>query len=99
MRKLVFLLMLLSAPAAAHDYWEGGEKVDPQTKARCCNGSDTKIIEPKLVKEVTGGFQLLDTNEFIPFERVQPSPDENIYVSRWVSSPKETKCFFYPYSF
>lgn len=95
MRKLVFLLCLIGSPVAAHDYWQNGDKVDPKTKAMCCNGSDTKQFDLSLLKPVEGGFLLLDTKEFIPYERVQPSPDENVWVSRWGG---QTKCFFYPMS-
>ena len=87
---------VVNLPARAHDYWSNGHRVDPITKNLCCSGADTKELDPKLVKAEQGGFRLMDTNEFIPFERVQPSPDNAIWVSRWGCT---SKCFFYPSSF
>ncbi|MBV8184800.1 MAG: hypothetical protein JOY76_08940 [Hyphomicrobiales bacterium] len=48
------------------------------------------------MKQQKGGYLLIDTNEFIPFERVQPSPDNAIWVSRWGGT---SKCFFYPMAY
>ena len=96
MRKLIMIAMLLGSPAAAHDYWSDGRKVDPITKQLCCSGADTTQIPLKMLKMEMVGVRLLDTGELIPFERIQPSPDDNIWVSRWGGS---TKCFFYPSNF
>ncbi|SDR58276.1 hypothetical protein SAMN05519103_06067 [Rhizobiales bacterium GAS113] len=92
----VATILALAAPASAHDFWANGRRVDPVTKNLCCSGSDTKELDPSLVKLERGGFRLADTNEFIPFERVQPSPDNAIWVSRWGG---QSKCFFYPSGF
>jgi hypothetical protein len=89
-------LMAFAVPAGAHDYWADGRRVDPMTKNLCCSGSDTTELDPSLVKAEKGGYLLTDTNEFIPFSRVQPSPDNAIWVSRWGGT---SKCFFYPSSF
>jgi hypothetical protein len=89
----VAVLTVFALPSAAHDYWSDGHRVDPMTKTLCCSGADTKELDPSLVKAEQGGFRLIDTNEFIPFERVQPSPDNAIWVSRWGGT---SKCFFYP---
>ncbi|SDR10080.1 hypothetical protein SAMN05519103_00743 [Rhizobiales bacterium GAS113] len=98
MRAIVLLFMLYAGaqPVRAHDYWSDGKRVDPITKNLCCSGSDTKELDPAVVKPVAGGFLLTDTHEFIPADRVQPSPDSAIWASRWGG---ETRCFFYPFSF
>lgn len=93
---LIAAVFALTAPAYAHDYWANGRRVDPVTKNLCCSGSDTKELDPSLVKQEKGGYRLADTDEFIPFERVQPSPDSAIWVSRWGG---QSKCFFYPYGY
>ena len=92
----VATILVLATPASAHDFWSNGHRVDPITKNLCCSGSDTKELDPSMVGAVTGGFYLRDTGEFIPFDRVQPSPDNAIWVSRWGG---QSKCFFYPSSF
>ncbi|MFI5016255.1 MAG: hypothetical protein ACHQAY_28305 [Hyphomicrobiales bacterium] len=97
MRKLaIAAIAALTGPASAHDFWSDGRRVDPLTKNLCCSGADTKELDPSLVKAEPGGFRLTDTNEFIPFARVQPSPDNAIWVSRWGG---QSKCFFYPSSY
>jgi hypothetical protein len=93
---VVAAMLALASPASAHDYWSDGRRVDPVTKNLCCSGADTKELDASLVKQEKGGYLLIDTNEFIPFERVQPSPDSAIWVSRWGGT---SKCFFYPSSY
>ncbi len=94
MRAVALIFLLWSADAQAHDFWSNGRKVDPITKQLCCSGSDTTQLSIKMIEiEKDKGIKLLDTGELIPFDRVQPSPDDNIWVSRWGGS---TKCFFYP---
>jgi hypothetical protein len=97
LRSIVLLTVLaLDQPAQAHDFWSNGILVDPKTKSLCCSGSDTKRLDPSIVKPVPGGFLLTDTGELITYGRVQPSPDGAIWVSRWGGF---TQCFFYPSSF
>jgi hypothetical protein len=90
------LLSIALRSAHAHDYWSNGKRVDPVTKNLCCDGGDTKELDPHTVIEEQGGFRLLDTGEFIPFDRVQPSPDNSIWASRWGFPRPSTQCFFYP---
>src|SRR6476620_9939814 len=79
----VATILAFATSASAHDLWANGRRVDPVTKNLCCSGADTKELDPSLVKLERGRFRLADTDEFIPFERVQPSPDNAIWVSRW----------------
>ena len=92
----VLSFLLFHTPAFSHDTWKTGIAVDPVTKNKCCGWNDTKEIDQSLVLPLKGGFFLLDTHEFIPFARVQPSQDNSIWASRWGG---ETKCFFYPMSY
>lgn len=98
---IIALCVITHKGAHAHDYWKTGEPVvksthDPVTHNVCCSNNDTKELDSSLVGEVTGGFYLRDTHEFIAMERVLPSNDSSYYASRWGG---ETKCFFAPMSF
>lgn len=91
------LYALFSAgPALAHDKWWNGKEVDPITKLYCCGDNDVLHLTREQVKIVKDGYQLVDTGEFIPYSRAQPSVDGEYWVFRW-GYPKKTQCFFAPF--
>jgi hypothetical protein len=100
MRRFVFTAMCIAAAtsANAHDWYE--EKFDPQTKFKCCGGSDCRAIPRSSVRSrIDGGYTYLPHNFTIPRDRVQESPDgqyhicENTYV---VTNQLYWRCFFAP---
>jgi hypothetical protein len=98
MRIVVSVVILAAAlttqPAQAHDFWKDGQKVDPVTKSACCGEKDCYVVPPSLTRVLSTGYWLIDTRELIPWSRVQPSPDGNIWRCRWIA---ETMCFFAPF--
>ena len=101
-------LLSLTSPAKAHDdYWSKG-KTDPVTGSLCCSSGgprpDDVVLSQDQVVAVKGGFFLKDTGEFVPDERVQPSPDYQVHAFRWGCHKNGetidcTKCFFYPFAY
>lgn len=100
MRRFIFTAICIAAATAAnaHDWYEG--TIDPQTKFKCCGGSDCRAIPPSSVRSrVDGGYTYLPHNFTIPRDRVQESPDgqyhicESTYV---VTNQLYWRCFFAP---
>lgn len=100
MRRLIFTAMCIATAtaASAHDWYE--DKVDPQTKFKCCGGSDCRAIPRSSVRSrIDGGYTYLPHNFIIPRDRVQESPDgqyhicESTYV---VTNQLYWRCFFAP---
>ena len=98
------LLAAGGGTAAAHDFYSNTS--DPQTRLACCGGDDCAPIRSRDVEERPGGFRYLPTGEFIPYRRVQRSPDWSFHrcVYRQTISQGagrlyrsgETRCFFAP---
>src|SRR5262245_49152381 len=99
MRRFMIMAMCIAATAAnAHDWYEG--KIDPQTKLKCCGGSDCRAIpRSSVLSRTDGGYIYLPHNFIIPPDRVQESQDdqyhicENTYV---VTNQLYCRCFFAP---
>jgi hypothetical protein len=96
----VTLAAFFMSGASAHDQWANGTWVspklkDPITQRLCCGENDCFPMEEDQVRIERQGYRLLDTNELIPFERAQPSPDGLFWRCRW-GAPKTTQCFFAP---
>ena len=87
------LLFSAAAPVLAHDFWLDESAVDPWTKRVCCGKNDARILDPSQVHVTPRGYKLDDTQETVPFERAQPSPDGKIWAFRWAAM---TQCFFIP---
>ncbi|WP_457153404.1 hypothetical protein [Mesorhizobium sp. P5_C1] len=100
MRRFIVTAVCIAAAtvASAHDWYEN--KFDPQTKFKCCGGSDCRAIPRSSVRmRGDGGYIYLPHNFIIPRDRVQESPDdqyhicENTYV---VTNQLYLRCFFAP---
>ena len=100
MRRFIFTAICIAAAtaASAHDWYE--DKIDPQTKFKCCGGSDCRAIPRSSVRlRIDGGYIYLPHNFIIPRDRVQESQDdqfhicENTYV---VTNQLYLRCFFAP---
>ena len=67
----VFLALLGSSIAAAHDSWISRSRLtDPMSGQWCCNHIDCAEIPNGGVREVSGGFLVSETGETIPYTRV-----------------------------
>lgn len=75
MKKLLFALCLLAAPAAAHNNWSDGTEVPEWTKKWCCGPSDVHMLNPSAVHIMTDGYHIDGLNTVIPMSRAMPSPD------------------------
>ena len=100
MRRFIFTAMCIAVAtaASAHDWYE--DRIDPQTKFKCCGGSDCRAIPSSSVRSrIDGGYIYLPHNFIIPKDRVQESPDgqyhicENTYV---ITNQLYLRCFFAP---
>ena len=100
MRRFIFTAMCIAAAtaASAHDWYK--DRIDPQTKFKCCGGSDCRAIPRSSVRSrIDGGYIYLPHDFIIPPDRVQDSPDgqfhicESTYV---ITNQLYLRCFFAP---
>lgn len=75
--RFVLSLLLCASPALAHDHWIRAQNLtDPLSGESCCNVNDCVPVLPGGVQEVSGGYLLVGTGEFVPSARViWKSPD------------------------
>jgi hypothetical protein len=85
------------SPAGAHDHWIARERLhDPVTGAWCCNEIDCAPVKDGGVREVAGGFAIVDTGEVFPRARViWRSPDGNWWRCRNIAD-NSTRCLIGP---
>jgi hypothetical protein len=96
MRTTVIFALIVMAfvpRASAHDFWIDGRHVDPATKKLCCGENDCRMVPLETAHVTHDGYRLEDTDEVIPWSRVQPSPDGAMWRCRWGG---QTQCFFAP---
>jgi hypothetical protein len=90
---LTLVAVAFVSSASAHDFWIDGQRVDPATKKLCCGENDCRVVPLEIAHVTQYGYRLEDTNEIIPWSRVQPSPDGAMWRCQWGG---ETQCFFAP---
>ena len=85
MRSLAILL-LLSSPAIAHDYWADGSVVPSWVKQACCGQADAhklKGLGVDVHEDSCGGKLCYRVDGFagrIPYREVQPSQDGDWWI-------------------
>jgi Zn ribbon nucleic-acid-binding protein len=87
-----------SASASAHDWYE--DRVDPQTRFKCCGGADCRAIPRSSVQSrINGGYIYLPHGFNIPRSRVQESEDNQYHICEGtyvVTNQLYLRCFFAP---
>ena len=83
------LAVIVAAPAAAHDEWADGRPVPPAVRSGCCGKGDAHWLKPDQVHPVKGGYMFDGWPDLIPYDRVEPSPDGEIW-GFWSFSPAST---------
>jgi hypothetical protein len=88
---VVTAVLLLVAPATAHDSWisQGGHR--NAAGEWCCGEGDCFVVDPP---RVTAGGYLLNDGELVPFDEAQPSPDGAYWRCRRPDGSR--RCFFAP---
>ena len=77
----LFLVLLASSVAAAHESWISRNKLrDPLSNQWCCNHIDCAEIPKEGIREVNGGYTLAETGETIPYTRVIWASPEGSWV-------------------
>lgn len=67
----VAVVLLTSSFALAHDHWINSMRLtDPVNGDWCCNHIDCTAVPAGGVGEVSGGFQVAETREVIPYTRI-----------------------------
>jgi hypothetical protein len=100
MRSFILTAMCIAAVTAAnaHDWYE--DKIDPQTKFKCCGGSNCHAIPRSSVRSrIDGGYTYLPHNFTIPRDRVQESQDDQYHICEdtyVVTNQLYLRCFFAP---
>jgi hypothetical protein len=79
--------------ASAHEFWRDARRVAPATKKLCCGENDCRSVPLEVAHATHDGYHLDDTEETIPWSRVQPSPDGEMWCGRWGA---QTQYFFAP---
>jgi hypothetical protein len=93
MKLLAILLALWSAPAAAHDGWNHGEKYRSPAGELCCGVGDCFLMPKNIVRMDGVGYWLFSL-EHIPFAEAQPSPDGEFWRCKRPDGTR--RCFFAP---
>ncbi|MGE3366136.1 MAG: hypothetical protein AB7I34_22125 [Rhizobiaceae bacterium] len=100
MRRIILasIFMARVTTADAHDWYE--DKIDPELKIQCCDGTDCRAIPRSSVRlRSDGGYTYLPHNLNIPRERVQDSPDEQFHIcegTHVLTNHVYLRCFFAP---
>ena len=100
MRRFIFTAMCIavSASANAHDWYQ--DKIDPQTRFKCCGSFDCHPIPRSSVQSRTdGGYIYLPENYNISRSRTQESPDDQFHICEGtyvVTNQLYLRCFFAP---
>ena len=85
---MIAVAMLLHAYSAARAHsWYPVE---------CCSDRDCYPLPDGTVKEVKGGYQLIESGEFIPSAETRDGRDDHFHICRWPDGRRI--CFFRPYS-
>jgi hypothetical protein len=93
----VFLALLGSSIAAAHDSWINRSRLtDPMSGQWCCNHIDCAEIPNGGVREVSGGFLVSETGETIPYTRVIWASPEGTWVRCRNMQTNATRCLIGP---
>lgn len=94
-RRAILSGLLGGAATAAwgHEKWWNGKEVDIATKRLCCSDNDVHHLTREQVALTSDGWRILTTNEVIPWNRTQPSPDGEFWHFFYNGS---TACFFAP---
>ena len=102
MRRFILAAVFMVGATAAdtHDWYE--DKVDPEMKIRCCDGTDCRAIPRSSVRSrIDGGYTYLPHNFNIPRDRVQDSPDDQFHICEGtyvITNHAYLRCFFAPRS-
>jgi hypothetical protein len=82
----IALLIHACASANAHSWYPH----------ECCSDRDCYPLPAGAVKEVPGGYQLIENGEFIPHADTRNGQDDQFHICRWPDGRRI--CFFRPYS-
>ena len=97
--KRLALVLLLTTPASAHDFWTNGEPVPPWVKSACCGPEDVHHLKPGAVHLMPDGYHIDGIDIVVPEARALPSPDGD-YWAFWnpAYEPKPLiYCLFVPF--
>ena len=90
------ILLLGISVAGAHDSWINRMRLtDPLSGQWCCNHIDCTSI-PGGVKEVSGGYSVFETGEFIPHERVLWRSQDGVWWRCRNLQNNSTRCLIGP---
>jgi hypothetical protein len=104
-------LVVNSWPAAAqetidlhrHGMHVKGYQQDPYSGifnwagVNCCNGQDCrKIVDPKDVQPITGGYRIRPTGETVNEQTTGVSPDNGWHICRTTDYKKTIRCLLVP---
>lgn len=94
MRWMAAILLLMSVPAQAHEWYEWS----------CCSGGDCREAREGEIRQVPDGFEHVPSGQRLtyPHAGIRPSRDGQFHVcippdGRWAPGRK-IKCIYVPYS-
>ena len=79
MSALLALAVLVAQPAWPHDEWADGRPIPPEIRKGCCGKGDAHWLRADQVHAVKGGYLFEGWPDVIPYDRVEPSPDGEIW--------------------
>lgn len=92
---IVFLCLVLSAPALAHGpaAWIQQGQFKNKNGELCCGERDCRELRDEDVKVVEGGYYIIPLKELVPYSEATPSLDGHYWRCEWGGT---RKCFFAP---
>ncbi len=94
---LVAFVLLTGSFALAHDHWISNARMtDPQSGEWCCNHIDCAAVPAGGVRESGGGYQIAETSETIPYQRVIWKSQDGLWWRCRNLSTNATRCLIGP---
>jgi hypothetical protein len=99
--RVVFIatLLMLCAPACAHEQWANGNPVPDWVKSSCCGPEDVHHLTAQQVHAMSDGWHVEGYRDVLPYGRELPSQDGDywiFYKSYPDGSQTPVYCFFAP---
>lgn len=88
-------LILLAAPALAHDLWiNHGNYSSPADGSHCCGDNDCFLVPASEMRPTAAGWLIKSLGETIPYSEAQPSEDGEFWRCKRYDGSR--RCFFAP---
>lgn len=95
---ILLVVIVGEKKAHAHDVWADGSAIPAWVKASCCGPADAHLLNASQIHMLSDGIHIDGIATVVPYERVLPSQDGQIWAFWPVEAGNLTPpiyCFFY----